>query len=67
MLGRDLHSTYGPTADTGGLMQNRAPVIYPYPDLETLVREESAGRNKASLPGPGSNSPTERPQREERG
>ena len=22
MLGRDLHSTYGPTADTGGLMQN---------------------------------------------
>ena len=22
MLGRDLHSNYGPTADTGGLMQN---------------------------------------------
>jgi uncharacterized damage-inducible protein DinB len=61
MVGRDLHSTYGPTADTGGLMQNHAPVIYPYPDLETLVREESAGRNKAPLPGPGSNPPTERP------
>ena len=25
MLGRDVHSTYGPTADTGGLMQDRAP------------------------------------------
>ena len=28
MLGRDLHSNYGPTADTGGLMQNHAPTIY---------------------------------------
>ena len=28
MLGRDLHSSYGPTADTGGLMQNHAPTIY---------------------------------------
>src|SRR5258708_3687757 len=27
MLGRDLHSNYGPTADTGGLMQNHAPTI----------------------------------------
>src|SRR5581483_11527137 len=32
MLGRDLHSTYGPTADTGGLMANHAPVIYAYAD-----------------------------------
>lgn len=31
MLGRDLHSNYGPTADTGGLMQNHAPTIYAYP------------------------------------
>ncbi len=60
MLARDLHSTYGPTADTGGLMQNRAPVIYAYPDLETLVREESGGRDKAPLPGPGSEPSTER-------
>ena len=27
MLGRDLHSNYGPTADTGGLMANHAPTI----------------------------------------
>lgn len=59
--GHDLHSTYGPTADTGGLMQNRAPVIYPYPDLQTLLREESSGRKKARLPGPGSKPCTERP------
>ena len=25
MLARDLHSTYGPTVDTGSLMQNEAP------------------------------------------
>ena len=28
MLRRDLHSNYGPTADTGGLMQSHAPTIY---------------------------------------
>lgn len=28
MLGRDVHSNYGPTADTGGLTQNHAPTIY---------------------------------------
>ena len=27
MLGHELHSNYGPTADTGGLMQNHAPTI----------------------------------------
>ena len=31
MLGRDVHSNYGPTADTGGLMQNQARTIYAYP------------------------------------
>jgi uncharacterized damage-inducible protein DinB len=62
MLGRALHSTYGPTADTGGLMQNRALVVYPYPDLETLLAEEKGGtRKKSPLPGPGDPSPTERP------
>ena len=30
MLGRELHSTYGPTADTGGFMHNQAPTIYAY-------------------------------------
>jgi uncharacterized damage-inducible protein DinB len=60
-LGRDLHSTYGPTADTGGLMQNHAPVVYAYPDLESLLSGEAAGGAKAPLPGPGEKSPTERP------
>ena len=61
MLNRDLHSNYGPTADTGGLMQNSAPVIYAYPDAETLLEAEPHGGAKASLPGPGSKPPTERP------
>ena len=61
MLSRDLHSAYGPTADTGGLMQNNAPVIYAYPDLDTLLEAEAAGGKKAPLPGPGSKPPTERP------
>jgi hypothetical protein len=61
MANRNVHSHYGPTADTGGLMQNHAPVIYAYPDVETTLREESAGRAKAPLPGPGDQSPTERP------
>ena len=60
MLGRDVHSTYGPTADTGGLMQHRAPVIYAYPDTATLLREEAGSRNKAPLPG-SAQPPTERP------
>jgi len=37
MLGRELHSNYGPTADTGGLMQHHAPTIYAYPSLEALL------------------------------
>ena len=40
MLNRDLHSNYGPTADTGGLMQSNAPVIYAYPDMEALLEGE---------------------------
>jgi len=61
MLGRDLHSNYGPTADTGGLMQNKAPVIYAYPDVATLLEEEAGARRKTPLPGPGDEPPTERP------
>ena len=61
MLDKRLHSTYGPTADTGGLMQHGAPVIYAYPDLDTLLHEEQGNRNKAPLPGPGAHAPTERP------
>lgn len=61
MLNREIHSNYGPTADTGGLMQNKAPVIYAYPDIETLIESEAAGGRKHSLPGPGDQPATERP------
>lgn len=61
VLGRDLHSTYGPTADTGGLGQHKAPTIYPYSTLEDLLTGESSGGDKRGLPGPGANLPTERP------
>src|SRR5215203_423926 len=53
MLRRDLHSTYGPTADTGGLMQNHAPTIYAYPSLQALLDGEDRGGVKAPLPTPG--------------
>jgi len=62
MLGRDLHSNYGPTADTGGLMQNQAPTIYAYPNLETLLQAEAEGGHKTRLPGGGAKPVTERPQ-----
>jgi uncharacterized damage-inducible protein DinB len=60
MLGRDVYSTYGPTADTGGLMQQHAPTIYPYPDDEALLAGETAGGRKARLPGSGGRTVTER-------
>ena len=63
ILNHDLHSTYGPTADTGGLMQNHAPVIYPYEDADGLIREESEGRRKFTLPKLGRFPVTERPTR----
>ena len=57
MLARNVHSNYGPTADTGGLATNRAPVIYAYEDEDALL----AGGTKAVLPGPGEKPATERP------
>ena len=60
MLGRDLHSTYGPTADTGGLMQHRAPTIYAYPDVQALLAGERAGGRKAPLPARADRPVTER-------
>ena len=48
LWGLPLYSTYGPTADTGGLPKNGARVIY---------RGDS---DAPSLPGPGTSSPTER-------
>jgi uncharacterized damage-inducible protein DinB len=35
-LGHSLYSTYGPTADTNGVVK------YQYPDIETLLESESA-------------------------
>jgi hypothetical protein len=61
MLGRDEYSNYGPTADTGGLMQNHAPTIYAYPNLQSLFEGEAAGGRKTQLPGPGAKALTERP------
>ena len=59
-LGHELYSTYGPTADTGGLFQNGALVIYRYPDIETLLEREERGGDYPPLPGPGPKPPTER-------
>jgi len=59
MLGREVHSNYGPTADTGGLMANHAPTIYAYQALDDLLR----GAPKAALPTPGEKAVTERPDR----
>jgi uncharacterized damage-inducible protein DinB len=61
MLGRDLHSNYGPTADTGGLLQSHAPTIYAYATLEGLLNGEGRGGAKASLPGASERPVTERP------
>lgn len=61
MLGRDLHSNYGPTADTGGLMANHAPTIYAYAALETLLEDAETGKNKVPLPAPARIPVTERP------
>jgi len=57
ILGREIHSNYGPTADTGGLMQNHAPTIYAYGSLEELL----SGGQKRKLPGAGGKAVTERP------
>ncbi|HXK05573.1 MAG TPA: DinB family protein [Verrucomicrobiae bacterium] len=61
MLGREVYSNYGPTADTGGLMQNHAPTIYAYPALQALLDGETAGGRKTELPGPAARPVTERP------
>jgi uncharacterized damage-inducible protein DinB len=61
MLGRELHSNYGPTADTGGLMQNHAPTIYAYSSVEALLEGERRGGAKAPLSRPTGIALTERP------
>jgi uncharacterized damage-inducible protein DinB len=61
MLGREQYSIYGPTADTGGLMQSHAPTIYAYPTSQALLEGEADGGRKTKLPGPGPKPVTERP------
>jgi uncharacterized damage-inducible protein DinB len=61
MMGRDLHSNYGPTADTGGLMQSHAPTIYAYADVDALLAGEAAGGAKSPLPARTGQPVTERP------
>jgi uncharacterized damage-inducible protein DinB len=60
LWGESLYSTYGPTADTGGLAKNGARVVYRYDSAEDLLAGEAGGGTRPPLPGTGSSSPTER-------
>lgn len=61
LWGRPLYSTYGPTADTGGLPASGAAVIYLAPTAEALLRQTAEGGDPPALPAPGDEAPTERP------
>jgi hypothetical protein len=61
LLDRPLYSTYGPTADTGGLFLHHAPTMYRYDSIEALLDTERDGGVWPPLPGPGDAPPTERP------
>ena len=61
LLAKPLYSTYGPTADTGGLAANGGRVIYRRASVAELLRAERAGTPAPSLPGPGPKPPSERP------
>lgn len=61
LLGRPVYSSYGPTADTGGLFLNGAPTIYRYDSVDALLAAEEKGGVWPPLPGPGDQPPTERP------
>jgi uncharacterized damage-inducible protein DinB len=61
-LGRPLHSTYGPTADTGGLASNGARVIYPFRPGRDVVDQLVSDSPLEWLPGPGTLPLTERPE-----
>jgi uncharacterized damage-inducible protein DinB len=60
-FGCDLHSTYGPSADTGGLPKDKPAVVYPYASIDALLASEASGGGKAPLPEPVSRPVTERP------
>jgi hypothetical protein len=59
--GMQLAEITRPTADTGGLMQNGAPTIYAYENLDALLAGEERGGAKSQLPGALGKSVTERP------
>jgi len=60
LWGQPLFSTYGPTADTGGLPKNGAKVVYRYDSVEDLLAHQGRDGEHA-LPGTGTAAPTERP------
>ncbi len=62
LWGQSLYSTYGPTADTGGLAQNGGRVIYPYASVDDLLAQSARGGDAPPLPDPGTTPVTERPQ-----
>ena len=62
ILGKNLYSTYGPSADTGGLPQNNARVIYRYASIEELIGAEETGGQNPPLPSSGEKKLTERPE-----
>ncbi len=59
--GRALHSTYGPTADTGGLAKDKPPVIYAYGSVASLISGEACGGQRRALPLAVERPVTERP------
>jgi len=61
LLGRPVYSTYGPSADTGGLPVNKAPTIYRYASIDNLLEGEAEGGHFPELPGPRGKSAKERP------
>jgi uncharacterized damage-inducible protein DinB len=60
MWGEALFSTYGPTADTGGLPKNGATVVYRYDSVDDLLAHDGRDGGRR-LPGTGTAPPTERP------
>lgn len=61
LLGHPLYSTYGPTADTGGLAPSGGRVIYRYESVPALLAGEAGGGTWPPLPAPGGAPVTERP------
>ena len=60
LWGEGLYSTYGPTADTGGLFQYGAQVIYRFDSIDELLAGDA--RQDRQLPGSGGKPVTERPE-----